>query len=415
MAERRKVADSLSCSICLEVLRKPVTLPCGHSYCMDCINGYWDQENQKGVYSCPQCRHHFIQRPLLNRNTVLADLMVNVTEAQQAAAPGKEEIDPEGVECDFCSGKKLKAVKSCLVCLASYCATHLQPHYESAAFKRHKLVEVTASIQDKICSKHDKLLEVYCCTDEQCICLLCVMDEHKNHDTVSAAAERKKKQQQFGKKKQSYQQGIQEKERQLKQLKQNMKTLQCCRDEALDQNEKVYTEIVQLADQRRSEMKGLIRDQEKTAVRRAEALIDQLEREIGDLRKREDDLKELSLTDDHIHFLQRYKSIFGCTELLESTDLNAQLHAYFGFVTKMISDLKDKMEIMANTIEELSDKFQVGQDPKTRQELAMYTCSLSLDPHTAFENLMLSEGNKKPLYPGFMVSRGASVRILSPE
>lgn len=179
--------DPLSCSICLDALKSPVTLHCGHSYCMDCVNGYWDRKNQSGVYSCPQCRHSFVPRPVLNKSTVLADLMGKISVTNKPSS----NVD---VECDFCTTRKLKAVKTCLVCLASYCATHLQPHYESAAFKRHKLVEVSASIQEKICSKHVKLLEVFCRSDGQCICLLCVMDEHKGHDTVSAAAERKEKQ-----------------------------------------------------------------------------------------------------------------------------------------------------------------------------------------------------------------------------
>lgn len=194
MAESCEVLHSFSCSICLDVLKNPVTLHCGHSYCMDCINGCFDQEDQSGIYSCPQCRHTFNPRPVLKKNTVLVDLMVKMSVRAQSNMRVKDEAGPGDVECDFCTVRKLKAVKSCLVCLASYCATHLQPHYKSAAFKRHKLVEVSASIQEKICSKHDKLLEVYCRSDGQCVCLLCVMDEHKGHDTVSAAAERKDKQ-----------------------------------------------------------------------------------------------------------------------------------------------------------------------------------------------------------------------------
>lgn len=194
MAESSKEPGPLSCSICLDILKSPVTLHCGHSYCMDCVNGYWDQEDRRGVCSCPQCRQTFIPRPMLCKNTMLADLAGKMSEDGHPTPPEKDQVGPGDVECDFCTVKKLKAVKSCLVCLASYCATHLQPHYESAAFKRHKLVEVSASMQEKICPKHDKLLEVYCRSDGQCICLLCVMDEHKGHDTVSAAAERKDKQ-----------------------------------------------------------------------------------------------------------------------------------------------------------------------------------------------------------------------------
>lgn len=189
MAESLEESDPLFCSICLDILKNPATLHCGHSFCMDCVNDYWDQ----GVCSCPQCRQTFTPRPVLRKNTVLADLTVKMSRAGKTIPPGKDQTGLLYVECDFCIGKKLKAVKFCLVCLASYCTTHLLPHYESTAFKRHKLAEVSASMQKRICSKHDKLLEVYCRSDGECICLLCVMDEHNGHDTVSAAAERKEK------------------------------------------------------------------------------------------------------------------------------------------------------------------------------------------------------------------------------
>ncbi|XP_029288735.1 LOW QUALITY PROTEIN: tripartite motif-containing protein 16-like [Cottoperca gobio] len=393
MAKSWKEPEALSCSICFDILKSPVTLHCGHSYCMDCVNGYWDQESHRAVYSCPQCRRTFSPRPVLNKNTVLADLAGKMS--QDTPAPAEDEVSAGDVECDFCTVRKLKAVKSCLVCLASYCATHLEPHYVSEAFKRHKLVEISGSIQEKICSKHDKLLEVYCRSDGQCICLLCVMDEHKGHDTVSATAERKEKQKQFGKKKLKYQQGIQKKEKQLKQLKQKMKALQCSGDAAVDQNEKAYAEIVQMADKKRCSMNELIRVQEKAAESRAEALVDRLEKDISELRNGEDELKQLSLTEDHIHFLQRCEYIFDCPEPDLSSDFDIQLHTPFDFVTKAISDLRVQMDNVAKAIAEISQTFQADSDPQTRQEFSLYSCYLSLDPNTAFENLLLSEGNRK--------------------
>ena len=101
---------------------------------------------------------------------------------------------PGDVECGVCTGRKRKAVKSCLVCLSSYCETHFRAHDDLFPGRKHKVVDADGKLEDLICSQHDKLLEVFCRTDQTCICMLCVMDEHSGHKTVSVAAERTDKQ-----------------------------------------------------------------------------------------------------------------------------------------------------------------------------------------------------------------------------
>uniref|UniRef100_A0A3Q1GFB3 RING-type domain-containing protein n=1 Tax=Acanthochromis polyacanthus TaxID=80966 RepID=A0A3Q1GFB3_9TELE len=80
MAQRGVQLDQekLSCSICLDLLKDPVTIPCGHSYCMNCIRSYWDGQYLGQTYSCPQCRQTFRPRPDLKKNTVMADLVEEV-------------------------------------------------------------------------------------------------------------------------------------------------------------------------------------------------------------------------------------------------------------------------------------------------------------------------------------------------
>ncbi len=75
------------------------------------------------------------------------------------------------VQCDICTGRKYKAVKSCLVCLNFYCQNHLEQHESLFEGKRHNLTEATWRLQEMICQKHEKLLEVFCRTDQKCICL----------------------------------------------------------------------------------------------------------------------------------------------------------------------------------------------------------------------------------------------------
>ncbi|XP_048011255.1 E3 ubiquitin/ISG15 ligase TRIM25-like [Megalobrama amblycephala] len=190
MAEARISQDEFMCSVCLDFLKDPVTIHCGHSYCKSCINGYWDQEDQKRVYSCPQCRQTFSPRPDLAKNTILDEM---VEKLKKIKLPADCYAGAGDVQCDVCTGRKHKAVKSCLVCLESYCQTHFDCHEEFHSRKPHKVTEATGELQEMICPKHDKILEVFCRTDQEYICVLC-MGEHKNHNTVSAAAQRTEKQ-----------------------------------------------------------------------------------------------------------------------------------------------------------------------------------------------------------------------------
>ncbi|KAG5274830.1 hypothetical protein AALO_G00140610 [Alosa alosa] len=297
--------DPCQCPVCLDRLKEPVTIACGHSYCKSCINGCWNQEDQKGVYSCPQCRETFSPRPVLKKNTVLAVLVdkLKIAETQEASS-GPCLAGPGDVECDFCTERKLKAVKSCLVCLASFCETHVQPHYKSAAFKKHKLVKASAHLQEKICSQHDRLLEVFCRTDQKCICMLCSMDKHRSHDTVSAAAERNEKQMPLQEARKKSQQQIQKTEKELQELKKAVVSHKNCAKEAVKRTEMIFRELLQSIERCRSEVIQLIRDQEKAAVSQADKVIKDLEQEIAEIRREQAELDQLSHEEDHVQFLQ---------------------------------------------------------------------------------------------------------------
>ncbi|XP_029308807.1 E3 ubiquitin/ISG15 ligase TRIM25-like [Cottoperca gobio] len=341
--------DQFNCSICLDVLRDPVTIPCGHSYCSSCIQNYWDQDDYLGVFVCPQCRHNFNPRPVLARNTMLADVVekfkkTGLQETTTTTPVNQSFAEADDVECDVCTGRKNKAVKSCLVCLASYCDVHLQPHYESAAFKKHKLVSASKKLQETICDRHDKLLEVYCRTDKQCICYLCLTDEHKGHDTVLAETEIQQKQRQLGDMKQSSQLRIHQREKGVQEIRQAIFSLNRAARVAAEESDAVFTELIRSIELKRFEVRELIKAQEKTAVSQAEQLLEKIQKEITELKNNEAELDKLSLTEDHVHFLQSCQSLHAPPALSALPSVTVDPNLTFGPMMAAVSDFKGLLQ-----------------------------------------------------------------------
>uniref|UniRef100_A0A667WIB3 Tripartite motif-containing protein 16-like n=1 Tax=Myripristis murdjan TaxID=586833 RepID=A0A667WIB3_9TELE len=396
-------SESFCCSICLDLLKDPVTIPCGHSYCMSCIKDCWDGEEHKENYSCLQCRQTFTQRPVLVKNTIIVELLEEIKKmGLQAAPPDLCYAGPGDVACDFCSGRKLKALKSCLVCLASYCEQHLQPHYNAAPFKKHKLVEATVKLQENICSRHDEVMKIFCRTDQQCICYLCSMDEHKGHHTVSAAAERTERQEELGLSRQKIQQRIQDTEKDVKVLQQEVEAISRSADKAVEDSEEIFTELIHLVEKRRSDVKQQIRSQQEEEVSRAEEVQEKLKQEIAELRRKDTELEQLSHTQDHIHFLQNYPSLSCLSESTHSPSANIRPLSYFEGVTAAVSELRDKLQELLSEEWSKISLTETGVDvllsqpkPKTRGEFLQYSCHITPDPNTANTQLSLSEWNRE--------------------
>ncbi|XP_052398797.1 tripartite motif-containing protein 16 isoform X6 [Carassius gibelio] len=391
MAEARFSQDDLLCPVCLDLLKDPVTIQCGHSYCKICITDRWDQEDQKRVYSCPQCRETFSPRPVLAGNTMLAEL---VKKLKKRKRPADCDDGAGDVQCDVCAGGKYKAVKSCLMCQESYCQNHFDLHEEFHVRKPHKVIEATGRLQEMICQKHEKHLEMYCITDQQCICELCTKYEHKNHNTVSAAAQRTEKQKQLKKTQKTLQQRIQQREKDLQQLRDTVESHKRSAQTAVEDSERIFTELIRSIERSRSELIRLIRDQEKTAVSRAEERLERLEQEINDLRRRDAELEQLSHT-HHIQFLQSFPSLSAPPE---STDVNDDLFSSLSSddLREPVHQLRDKLEdFCKEQLKKISDRVTITNIvPRTRNDFLQYSRQFTLDLNTAYKRLRLSKNNR---------------------
>ncbi|XP_057211480.1 tripartite motif-containing protein 16-like isoform X1 [Triplophysa rosa] len=362
------------CSVCLDLLKVPVTLHCGHTYCMRCITDCWDQDDQTGIYSCPQCRQTFSPRPVLGKNVVVAEM---VEKLKKTRLSGVCYAGAGDVECDVCTGRKHKAIKSCLTCLKSYCQTHLERHEEFLSGNSHKIVTVTRKLKEMICPQHQKLLEVFCRTDQQCVCLMCLMDEHKNHDTVSAAAQRTHEEKHLKETQRKFQEKIHQREKDVQELRDAVECHKRCAQTTVEDCEMMLTEVMSLIERRRSEVTQLIRDQETAAVSPAEGLLERLKQEIDDLRRRDAELDKISHTDDHITFLQSFQSLSAPPE--SPDDISVTFLFSFDAVRESVRQLRDKLQdFCTHPLRKISDSHQ-----------------LTLDLNTVNYNLRLSERNRK--------------------
>ncbi|CAJ1072962.1 E3 ubiquitin/ISG15 ligase TRIM25-like [Xyrichtys novacula] len=289
MAQRGVQLDqeSFSCSICLDLLKDPVTIPCGHSYCMNCVKTHWDRERR--VYSCPQCRQTFKPRPVLMKNTMLAHLV------EELKKTGLQDARPEDVD-----------------------------------FRKLKVSQV------------------------------------------------------------NIQQRIQDRERDMKLLQREVEAINRSADRAVENSEKIFTEMIRLMEKRRSDVKQQVRSQQDTEVGRVRELQEKLEQEITELKRKDTDL--------YMDFLSP-SGLSGSTPIIRTRPLR-----YFEDVTAAVSEVREKLEdVLRETWTNISQKVtevdvllsQPEPEPKTRAEFLKYACDVSLDPNSAHQQLILSEGDRK--------------------
>ncbi|XP_051781634.1 E3 ubiquitin/ISG15 ligase TRIM25-like isoform X1 [Erpetoichthys calabaricus] len=387
-------ADQYSCPVCLEVLNEPVTIPCGHSYCMKCINDYWNMSDNEGTYKCPQCRRSFKDRPELNRSTVLTELIGKLKEVRADRGPSESYAGSDEVSCDVCTGRKRRAMKTCLTCVASYCETHLRPHLESDALRSHKLEEPTGNLEEKLCTKHQKVLEIFCRTDNTCLCLLCVATEHKSHDTVTPDEERPRRQNQLEERKRKIKKKIEEKEKKMKEIMETIERIQSTAAKEVQEHEQILKSVIQSIEKLRSQVAEVIRDYERTEVRKAEELMKQLEKEIKDLKMSNAELARLSQTSDHIHFLKKLPSVLAPLgdEGIPDFSINGDLLPKT--LRTSLSDLKQRLQEIRGL--ELVKTSEAGADSLARIQQNQRTRSERLKSRASrYENSGLAQQTRR--------------------
>ncbi|XP_068192228.1 E3 ubiquitin-protein ligase TRIM39-like isoform X2 [Antennarius striatus] len=364
--------QELTCSICLDLFDEPVSTPCGHNFCQACIGGYWASSS---VCTCPLCKRHFDERPHLNVNKVFALIADKYKSARFGAAglpppgnasflnddgvasknSGADSTNPflsapsgDSVWCDVCTGAKQVAVSSCLTCTASYCSEHVLPHHNTPFYAKHPLMDPQEALRGRTCSTHRRLLEVYCRTCQNCICAICVLEEHRTHKTVSVQTERISKQKLVARTEQEILSLIKEKELHLTQLKKKLDGVKTYANGERGEVERLLHEVSSSLDRIRSHVVGGIERQLDAVMSRGEGHVSRLEADLSQLTAKRATLEVQAISQDHIGFLQSFDE--AATPLAEvqrdeMDDLEEiSLHFHLGEVKSSLYEVKDKMD-----------------------------------------------------------------------
>ncbi|XP_026787203.3 NACHT, LRR and PYD domains-containing protein 4-like isoform X1 [Pangasianodon hypophthalmus] len=121
--------EVLTCSVCTEYLKDPVSTSCGHTYCRSCITKYQAQ-SEHGESACPKCGKTSGSCSVLHTNIAVAE-----------------------------SAKKIKLAQ-------------------------HSSAEVieTGEVELRLCPEHHKALVMFCKSDQATICKECAVKKHREHE-----------------------------------------------------------------------------------------------------------------------------------------------------------------------------------------------------------------------------------------
>ncbi|KAM9857192.1 E3 ubiquitin-protein ligase TRIM39-like [Aulostomus maculatus] len=341
--------DQFLCSICLDVLTQPVTLSCGHNFCKDCITTQWDS---RVTWLCPMCKQVFAQQPELQVNSLISEIIAHFREAQQKASGSERHVSRPGeVQCDICTGTKLRALKSCQVCLVSCCETHLGPHLTVQGLKRHQLIDPEETLEDRMCTKQDKPLELLC------------RDEYE------------KKKVELGKTEAGIQQMIQERRLKIKEIQYSVDLSEADAKRETGDGVQVFTALQESVARSLDELLETIEEKRRRTKNQAEDMIRELQQEISVLMERSSEVEQLSGSEDHLHLLQSFPATKDWTDVL------ARPPSCKGAVVRAKKRLTQTMRKLFAAVE--MKRFQ------------QYEVDVTFDPDTAHPNLFLSDDRKQ--------------------
>uniref|UniRef100_A0A803JE98 RING-type domain-containing protein n=1 Tax=Xenopus tropicalis TaxID=8364 RepID=A0A803JE98_XENTR len=364
------LAEELTCSICLGLFNTPVTIPCGHNFCGECLELAWEA-CKLGEYRCPQCMCPFPSKPDLRKNTLLNNLVIQLQSLQlkpQEPEPVLLNVvkeDPcysDGVLCDSCMA--LPAARTCLTCMASFCQEHLRPHLESPAFIHHLLKQPLRDLHARKCQEHEKLLDQYCREHLCCICCYCLAN-HKQCHTCTLQQGKMERKRDISNILQSLNQKIEKASNTAGELRREQKQVMDTVNKKKDLLEGEFEEIKALIEQEKMKSMRKIEEEEKKVNSKFGYTLSVLGKKKQEFEKMKSSVESLLLEEDDLQFLKRASKLHDTTSkepYKPKMELDEKLlHQIFRNTVSLKDSIKAKLQQPDDTVEKMSTG---GRHPK---------------------------------------------------
>ncbi|XP_058886473.1 zinc-binding protein A33-like [Acipenser ruthenus] len=363
--------DELTCFMCLQVFTYPVSLNCSHSFCLKCIQDHLKHKAAADKYSCPECHAEFEVKPRLVKNGELSD------KVQQHAR-----CHENGIICDYCLEEESPAVMSCLQCEAFFCMTHLRPHSEKVYLKDHVLVEPAEAMSLRKCPEHKEILKLFCRDHGTCICMLCcIVGQHKQHPVCTIEEAKKEAEDSLVEK-------LQDLNTKKIKIKDAIKQLR----EIHSHSQDAYSAFHEKAVHHYKQIKALIEEDELQALQFIES-----ERQVAISHIESQTKEQVEELDDMERTIQQIHALLNQTDtvrFLKGVNCNEyRIHSILRkqqlIVHETVVD-EEKLSSLIKSITKLSNSL-TKQTASVRKAFLAYATTVTLDPGTANENLILSE------------------------
>ena len=199
----KKLKKEAECPLCIETVKNPKTLPCLHSFCLECLDKHanFARRQLETTFKCPVCQTSF-QIP----ETDTFDYLPSSFHLNRLVDDlGLEDGSIQSQRCNSCDENNT-ATCYCFVCQNFLCAACFEAHQRLKASRGHANVLIdklqAQDVQDLIhrpvmCSQQyheDQPLEFYCEDCKVLICHKCTVVSHNRHtmtDTLKAAQKQK--------------------------------------------------------------------------------------------------------------------------------------------------------------------------------------------------------------------------------